>query len=210
MALPNYDHSDSFAAGGMTRRQVQRDRRQERRQRKKIRKISTPSEGGGSTEWGTIEPPPTPVDEDWGYIEPLTNQPGYQGQYVAPDNSAQHPFYSPGASYARPGDQHFQLAQGSPLQQVAFENNPGGAYYGWANNQGYGGFDAESQTVQGMYKDFATGYEAAKLYNNFQGNWRDFMDMQDVPHLLEQMTDAQLGIDRSQFRGRDRWALRGI
>lgn len=213
MALPNYSSADSVAAGGMTRRQVQRERKQYRRdqkqERRKTRRITN--------SWGQQEDPNTatgptgPTQTPMAPMEslPQPSYPGFQGSYVAPDNSYEHPFYTPNATYARPGELHYQLPQGSKLQEIAIEQNPAGGYYGWAAHQGYGGMDAKSQAVQGMYKDFATGYEAAKLYNNFEGNWQDYMDMQDIPHLLEQMTNAQLGIDQSQFRGRDRWSLRG-
>lgn len=212
MALPNYGASDS-ASQYLSRNQIQRQRRQERRQnkrqRQKVKKITSgwgpPEEDPGYTD-GPVAGGSTPVDDN--YSEAV-NYPGFQGQYVAPENSYEHPFYSPGATYARPGELHYQVPQNSQLQQTYIEQNPAAGYYGWAANNGYGGLDARSQTVQGMYKDFATAYEASKAYNNFEGNWQDFMDMQDVPHLLEQMTNQQMGIDNSQFRGRDRWSLRG-
>lgn len=207
MALPDYSSasSASFGAAPMTRNQKQRERKQERRQDRRTRRITRG--------WGQEEPadttdysqPYVPGDQ---YEYDETQYPGYQGTYVAPENSYNHPFYTPGASYAQQGQQYLNPS-GTDIQKTYIERNPAAGYYGAISQQGYGGLDAKSQTVQKMYQDFATGYEASKAYNNFEGNFRDFMGMQNIPNLLEQMTSQQIGIDRSAFDGRDRWQFRG-
>lgn len=207
MALPDYSSSSSASFGvPQSRGQVRRDRRQDRRANRRARNATSPY---------TQDSPESSYNDQSAYgtgdaesVYSNGQGAGFQGSYVAPDNSYEHPFYTPNATYARQGENYNNI-NGTDLQRNYIDANPAGGYYGWAGQQGYGGLDARSQTVQGMYKDFATGFEAAKAYNNFEGNFQSYLGQQDVPHLLEQMTSQQIGIDRSKFNGRDRWSQRG-
>lgn len=208
MALPDYnrDSTASFGNPQQARRQRRRDRRQDRRaDRRAANAAGLYSQTDPQAEYDQQD---TYGTDDAMSVYTDNQGQGFQGNYISPDNSYEHPFYTPGASYARPGENFYNI-NGTDLQKNYIEQNPAAGYYGWAANGGYGGLDAKSQAVQGMYKDFATGYEAAKAYNNFEGNFQSFLNQQNVPQLLEQMTSDQIGIDRSRFNARDRWSQRG-
>jgi hypothetical protein len=199
MALPDY--SAAAMNNNQQRRAMKRDRRQERRARNQwtqpmsTDEVSYPS----GTSQSTAQP------HQYGY----DFGPGYQGPYTPPANSQSHPFYDPNATYARQGGQHYQLQEGSDLHTRYGDQNPQSAYISHLGKLGLGGMDARSQAAQGMYRDFAGGFEASKLNNNFEGHWGDFLAMQDIPGLLERMSSEQIGLDTTQYGGRGRWSLRG-
>lgn len=195
MALPDY-------SGAVSRNQVQRQRKRENRQQRRVKRATQ-----GATPVGTPYTPP-----DSGEPEDYTIQTGqgYQGQYVAPSNSLQNPFYDPNASYARPGETYYRPpAGGSQLSQMVYDDDPAGYYYGQLNQLGYGGRDARSQAAQSMYKQYQLGYSTAKTNNNWNLHWDQYLREQDIPTQIEMMSDEELGIDASRYGGRDRWQLRG-
>ena len=130
------------------------------------------------------------------------------GQNPDRDYSA-HPFFDPNASYITNPNRSQAVPPGSPaFNTYATENSPEGYYYGLLNQQGFGGLDAKSQAAQGMYRDYARGYQAAKLQNH--DLWfPEFMGTQDIQANVRNMSNRQLGIDENLYGGRDRWSLRG-
>lgn len=86
--------------------------------------------------------------------------------------------------------------------------NPQAYYYSALNERGLGGLDARSQAAQGMYKDVALGYQAAHT-RNMELQLPEYLQGWDPNSVLDQMSEEQLGINRSQFQGRDRWGMRG-
>lgn len=197
MAIPNY------SAQAQNNRQM---RRQERRQDRRAANATVPPsrthiEGSFSGGQQSTASPHNYGGYNWGS--------GYQGPYTAPANTTNHPFYDPNATYTNQGGQHHQLQQGSDMYRMAAEHDPEGMYLGHLGRQGLGGLDARSLAAQGMYREFAGGYRAAKLNNNFEGNWADFVGQQDIGKLLDRMSSEQLGIDTTQYGGRTRWGMRG-
>jgi hypothetical protein len=153
--------------------------------------------------------PPTAVPTDYS-TGGITN--GYAGPQTPPSNSGQHPFFDPNAAYTKPGDPFYQFPEDSqPYNLYATNEAPEGWYYAHLNNQGLGGLDARSQAAQGMYRDFALAYQAAKATGNLELWWPQFMKQQNIQGLIEGMSHDQLGIDEGAYRGRgERWALRGM
>lgn len=142
----------------------------------------------------------------------LTQDPGYQGPVQAPANNMQHPFFDPNSNYAQTGRQYEVLPGMGQPGNNAFNNygtdNPEGYYYSVLNQKGLGGFDARSQVAQGMFRDAARGYEAAKMKN--MALWfPEYLEQWDPNAVLDMLSEEQLGIDRSRFAGRDRWGMRG-
>lgn len=199
MALPDYtNYTQQSRVSRSDRRDARRDIRQDRRQdRRRDRRQPT--------QYPATTPTASPTD----YAQPAT---GYSGVYTPPRNSLSHPFFDPQASQANTGDQYGGqnwLQPGSPGYNMYGTQNPAGYYYNRLGRLGLGGFDARSQAAQGMYRDVAAGYEAAK-FENPELWFPDFVEMQDIPSLLEQMSEQQLGIDRSRFSGdRTRYGFRG-
>lgn len=120
-----------------------------------------------------------------------------------------HPFFDPNANYStRPGSQQALTPGTTPYNYYASEESPEGYYYSIMNQQGFGGMDARSLAAQGMYRDYARGYQAAKLQNH--DLWfPEYMGMQDVAGTVRNLSNRQLGIDEGLYGGRDRWSLRG-
>jgi hypothetical protein len=144
--------------------------------------------------------------------EPPPSQSIFQPS-IAPTPSANrdlsaHPFFDPNANY-RTSTAMQNFEPGSlPYNIYSTEQSPEGYYYNIMNQQGFGGLDAKSQAAQGMYRDYARGYQAAKLQNN--DLWfPEYMGMQDVGANVRNLSNRQLGIDENLYAGRDRWSLRG-
>ncbi len=195
MALPDY--TSLGRTSKKDRRQGRRDTRQDRRQDRRR---------GGRTP--TAYPAQTPTASPTDYSQPAS---GYSGVYTPPRNDAAHPFFDPQASQANVGDQYGGqnwLQPGSPGYNMYGTQNPAAYYYMNMGQQGLGGLDARSQTAQGMYRDFAAGYEAAK-FQNPELLFPDFMEQQNVPDLMDQMSEEQIGIDRRRYQDRSRWGFRG-
>ena len=200
MALPDYTSTTGFARPSARERHkarniLQRDRRQERRQDRRQ---------GGKTTY----PASTPTAQPTSYAQP---QSGYNGVYTPPANSGSHPFFDPQASQANTGDQaggSQWLQPGSQGYNLYGTLNPAAYYTNRLGHLGLGGLDARSQTAQGMYRDWAAGYEAAK-FQNPELLFPDFMEMQNIPGLLDQMSEEQIGIDRGRYQDRSRWGFRG-
>lgn len=151
------------------------------------------------------------------YVNPPVNpqlppqDPGYQGPVSGPQTNNQHPFFDPNSNYAQTGRQYGALPGGpghSATNIYGTDVNPQGYYYAALNERGLGGLDARSQAAQGMYKDAALGYQAAKT-RNMELWFPEYLEQWDVNSVLDQMSEEQLGIDRSRFTGRDRWGMRG-
>jgi hypothetical protein len=120
-----------------------------------------------------------------------------------------HPFFDPNANYATHPTQNQSFPEGSlPYNIWATEKSPEGYYYGVMNDRGFGGLDAKSQAAQGMYRDYARGYQAAKM-KNAELWFPEYMGMQDVAANVRNLSNRQLGIDENLYAGRDRWSLRG-
>jgi hypothetical protein len=120
-----------------------------------------------------------------------------------------HPFFDPNADYGTNPGQQQALQPGSAVFNTwATEESPEGYYYALMNEQGFGGLDAKSQAAQGLYRDYARGYQAAKTKN--QELWfPQYMQMQDPRQQIALMSNEQLGIDETRYAGRDRWSMRG-
>lgn len=142
----------------------------------------------------------------------VTQDPGYQGQVTEPQYDNSHPFYDPNSNYAHTGYAYGQLpGWGNPGNDAAnmwAEDNPDAYYYSVMNERGLGGMDARSQAAQGMYKDAMMGYKAAHT-KNMELRLPQYLAGWDPNTALNQMSNEQLGIDESRFRGRDRWGMRG-
>jgi hypothetical protein len=158
-----------------------------------------------------VQPPPT-TQPPTTTQPPLTQDPGYQGPWNPPANNADHPFFDPGSNYGQPGRQWGQLPGAGQPGNNPWNNygtdNPEGYYYAFLNERGLGGFDARSQVAQGMFRDVARGYEAAKM-RNMELWFPEYLEQWDPNDVLDLLSEEQLGIDRSRFGGRDRWGMRG-
>ena len=152
------------------------------------------------------------------YISPQTTtptlppqHPGYQGPVQGPQTNSQHPFFDPNSNYAQTGRQYGQLPGGpgsSAINIYGTDVNPEGYYYATLNERGLGGLDARSQAAQGMYRDAALGYQAAKT-KNMELWFPEYLEQWNPENVLNQMSNTQLGIDDSRIQGRDRWGMRG-
>jgi hypothetical protein len=137
--------------------------------------------------------------------------PGFQGTVTSPQTSSQHPFFDPNSNYAQTGRQYGRLPGGpgsSAVNIYGTDVNPEGYYYATLNERGLGGLDARSQAAQGMYRDAALGYQAAKT-RNMELWFPEYLEQWNPSQVLDQMSNEQLGIDDSRFQGRDRWGMRG-
>jgi hypothetical protein len=198
MALPDY--TDLGRRSKQDRRQGRRETRQDRRQSRRTNRR------GDNLPRARYNQTPAAPSAD--YSQPNS---GYTGVYTPPRNDAAHPFFDPQASQANVGDQYGGqqwLQPGSSGYNMYGTQNPAAYYYMSMGQQGLGGLDARSQTAQGMYRDFAAGYEAAK-FQNPELLYPDFMEQQNVPGLLDQMSEEQIGIDRRRYQDRSRWGFRG-
>lgn len=204
MALPDYTNYSQRSVR-QDRRDARQDNRQQNRAVVRDRRRDRRNKGLGQGQYPATTPSASPAT----YAQPSS---GYQGVYTPPANNAQHPFFDPNATQAQQGDQYGGqqwLQPGSPGYNMYGTLNPAAYYTNYLGNRNLGGLDARSQTAQGMYRDWAAGYEAAK-FQNPELLFPDFMEMQNIPNLLEQMSEEQIGIDRGRYAGyRDRWGFRG-
>src|SRR5436190_12859458 len=83
-----------------------------------------------------------------------------------------HPFFDPGSNYQVPGQPYAQNAlpgAGQPGQNAfniwATDNSPEGYYYSQLSARGLGGMNARGKAAQGLYGQYARGYQAAKTKN---------------------------------------------
>lgn len=190
MALPNYNYDqygDSFNFRGYGfNRNRWRDMSKNRRQRIRSR-------------WQPQQPEqPEP--------QPATYTPQPIGRN--PDVS-NHPFFNPNVNYTTDPSRQQSLTPGSLAYfNYATDVSPEGYYYGILNERGMGGTDARSQSALGMFRDYARGYQAAKMKN--KDLWfPQYMEGQDIEGTLSAQSNEALGIDDRRFQGRDRWGMRG-
>jgi hypothetical protein len=163
------------------------------------------------TQAATAQPTPSATSGGSAIYQPpnQSNIPSNLPQYTE-----DHPFFDPNSNYWQPG-----VGQSNPsgifnqpdteLWRQWSNQNPEGFYYGMLNRQGLGGFDARSQTAQGLYREAMTGYEAAKQ-NNAELDVADYLRNYDVQNILRRMTNEQLGIDTPRYRARNRWGQRAV
>lgn len=131
-------------------------------------------------------------------------------EYTAPRNSEPHPFYDPQATYANPGVPRHRLTPGSSEYNMwGTEESPEGYYYGILAQKGLGGTDSRSLAAQGMYGDISRGYQAARAHSNTNLFFPEFVEMQNIPRLVAQMSDEALGFDRARYQNQYNWTLRG-
>lgn len=134
----------------------------------------------------------------------------YAGPYTTPTYTQDHPFYDPNSTYWQPGQPNpYALQPGSEEERAWSNQNPQSYYYAMLNRRGLGGFDANSQTAQSMYRDAMAGYSAAQM-KNMELDVSDYLDEWDVEDILRNMTSEQRGINTNQFRGRNRWGMRAV
>lgn len=160
---------------------------------------------------GPITPSPP---SDW-TLPPLLPTPG--AGTALPQGNFDNPFFDPRSNYIPAGSQganvNFFGSAGDPNPTTmgniyGTTESPEGYYYAVLNQQGLGGLDARSRAAQSMYGDYSRGYQAAKMFNS-ELMFPQFMQMQNVPGLVQMLSDEQLGIDRNQYRGALNWTLRG-
>lgn len=195
MALPDYSSGNDYSSYNYNqyRQSTPKNQRADMMTRKGFKKYKK----------GYQAPPVNPQ------VPPQS--PGYQGPVQGPQTSPQHPFFDPNSNYAQTGRQYGTLQGGpgnSALNNYGTDVNPQGYYLAQLNQRGLGGLDAKSQAAQGMYKDAALGYQAAKT-KNMELWFPEYLEQWDPQNVIDQMSDEQLGIDRSRFQGRDRWGMRG-
>jgi hypothetical protein len=218
MALPNY--TTQWKTGGQQQPQTTQARSYATPSPQQQSVYSPQTYGTASTTapFPTVYPdppttnPPATSTPPSGGQPPLTQSPGYQGQWNPPANNARHPFFDPRSNYGQPGRQWGQLPGAGQPGNNPWNNygtdNPEGYYYAFLNERGLGGFDARSQVAQGMFRDVARGYEAAKM-RNMELWFPEYLEQWDPNDVLDLLSEEQLGIDRSRFGGRDRWGMRG-
>lgn len=166
----------------------------------------------------TTTQPATPpsVGPTSGFPDPIVStQTGYTGTVGASTDVVNHPFYDPNNNYRLGGVRGTtqtpwnDQTKGSLSYMNYATQNPEAYYYGLMNQMGYGGVDAKSQAAQGMYRDYARGYEAAKAMGTQDLWFPEFMGGQDVRGTINMMSNEQLGIDESRYNSRTRWGMRG-
>lgn len=192
------------------RRVVRQDRRQDQRARRQGRR-----QAAAATSGSVYTPPAsTSVDPASYEVPQLPPTPG-AGQAL-PQGGVNTPFYDPASNYVPSGSTgnvlNYWESAGQPGSSVGniygSDQSPEGYYFGLLNQQGLGGFDARSRAAQSMYSDYARGYQAAKMKNS-ELFFPQYMQMQDIPGLIQLLSDEQLGIDRNNVQGGLNWSLRG-
>lgn len=176
-----------------------------------------PNPGGvatNTTPTAPTTPPATPANPSDFTMPQLPETPG---PYTFGNNGLDNPFFDPGSTYVPQGSQgntvNWWNSAGSPNpitpgNQYA-EENPEAYYYYLLNQQGLGGLDAKSRAAQSMFSDFARGYQSAKGLNS-ELHWAQYANKQNIPNLIQLLSDDQLGIDRGQTSGGPiNWTLRG-
>lgn len=209
MALPDY--SDLAGLGSMLMNQ-DINRREKRHQRHRLRREIRQGRRQARRNRQNTELAPAgpvdPMDLSLPELEPLP------GPFTPPRGDLPHPFFDPQADYILPGATSASQLPGAgqpgstPFNIYATDISPEGYYFGLLSQLGLGGFDARSQTAQSLYGDFARGYQAAKI-KNMELRFPEFMQMQNIPGLIQQLSEEQLGINRSRQRGPINWTLRG-
>lgn len=157
----------------------------------------TPDPGGGGGGGGGGTQPDQP------------SQPTGPAPYSGPAEQC-NPFFDPNCNYKTPGQPYAQTplpGAGQPGQNAfniwASDKDPEGYYYSQVASKGLGGLDARSKAAQGLYGQYARGYQAAKT-KNMELMFPDYMNMQDIESQIRLMSDEQLGIDRERYSGNDR------
>jgi hypothetical protein len=176
-----------------------------------------PSQPGSNGPVAGIEPPdvlfgsgtsPAP-DPGGGSGGGGGTQPGQPPTYSGPQEKC-NPFFDPNCNYKTPGQPYAQTplpGAGQPGQNPfnlwASDQDPEGYYYSQVASRGFGGLDARSKAAQGLYGQYARGYQAAKT-KNMELMFPDYMNTQDIESQIRLMSDEQLGIDRERYSGNNR------
>lgn len=193
--------------------QQRRERRQDNRQDRRDRRFGRRMQNTPATPT-TTQPAATSANPaDYTY-EPLPVNPA--AGTAMPSGNLTNPFFDPASNYISPGTQgnvvNFFDTAGQPGSTMGniygTEESPEGYYYAVLNQRGLGGFDARSRAAQSMYGDYARGYQSAKMMNS-ELWFPQYMGMQDIPSMIQMLSDEQLGINREQFNGPVNWTLRG-
>jgi hypothetical protein len=115
-------------------------------------------------------------------------------------------FYDPNHSYT--GINQPQQFQGLSQQIYGTNESPEAAFYGYATRKGLGGMGSRAQQFQGMLPQFRRGYEAAKMYNNANLYFPEYLDQARVMDTFNNMSYEQQGLQPGRFQGRYRWQFR--
>ena len=129
---------------------------------------------------------------------------------MALPNYSQSGFYDPQKDYRTSVAGSFQFPRGGLAQNIYGTSEAPQA--AWMNNLqrlGLSGLGARARTAQGLYGQAQIGYEQAKMNDNVELMFPEFLEQTDVGRMIDNMSFENQGLDPQRFGQRKyRWSQR--